>query len=140
VRVEETGPHSVTLATLEGHPLAGFVRFLARPAGDGLRFTILVYSRPAGYFDWVLMHSGGHILQRANWRSVVRRVADRSGGATVGGVSSEHLSLDEAEAQRAVDWIRTTVRERLRSERMGMRLGGGGPRGPTRRPSPRTPS
>ena len=51
VRVEEAINNAVTLVTVDGHPLAGFVRFTWIPTNDGFRFEVNVYDRPATLID-----------------------------------------------------------------------------------------
>src|SRR5690606_23262282 len=55
VRVEERRPTSVTLATLEGHPLAGVVRLEAESVAGGVRFSVQTASQPSNAMDWVAM-------------------------------------------------------------------------------------
>jgi NADH dehydrogenase len=51
VRVQELTPVKATLVTLDGHPLAGAVRFLSEQRGDKVRFEAQVYDRPASIAD-----------------------------------------------------------------------------------------
>lgn len=124
VRVEELTPRSMTLVTLEGHPLAGAVRFLSEERGDCIRFEVQVYDRAADVADWLMMHSVGEMIQMGTWKSLVQRVAEESGGDVVGGVhtgvhTSVHTeveSLDDDEADRIREWLRELVVERKRDE------------------------
>jgi NADH dehydrogenase len=94
VRVEEVEPDHFTLATLRGHPLAGTVRFEAADLDDGaVRFMITIGARAATVFDWIAMKTLGRFMQDDNWRTVVERVVEMSGGQS-GGVRSETESLD----------------------------------------------
>lgn len=99
VRVVDRGARSFTFITVEGHPLAGTVTFAAEPQPNGLRFEIRVVSRPADVFDWIAMRTLGGILQSRNWRRVVRRVVDLSGGTAPQGVKKRAETLDETETR-----------------------------------------
>lgn len=102
VRVEEVAPEHFTFATLQGHPLAGTVRFDAIDLDDGsVRFLITIAARAATLFDWVTMKTVGRFMQDDNWRTVVERVVEMSGGRC-SGVRSETESLD-AESAKAFE-------------------------------------
>ena len=114
VRVEELTPRSMTLVTLAGHPLAGAVRFLSEQRGDDVRFEVQVYDRPSNAADWVVMRTLGQAVQLSTWQSLVRRVADDSGGRAPDGVQTDVESLDEMQAERVEAWLRDLVLERKR--------------------------
>lgn len=116
VRVVDVAPRSMTFVTLEGHPLAGAVRFAAEPAGERLRFEITVYDRAANPVDWLLMATGGGMLQNATWTTLVENVAEASGGTADGGVQSEVESLDEMQSEHAESWLKELV-TRIKRER-----------------------
>lgn len=116
VRVAEVGPRVLTLVTLEGHPLAGAVRFLAEQRGDAVRFEIQVYDRPASTVDYLLMSAGGNLLQNANWVRVVDNVIEASGGVAPDDVETETESLDEEQTERIEEWLRELIQERQREE------------------------
>lgn len=116
VRVEELTARSLTLVTLEGHPLAGAVRFLCEERGDCIRFEVQVYDRPADVADWLIMRTVGQMIQMGTWKSIVRRMADESGGDVVGGVQTEVESLDNEQADHIREWLRDLVIERKRDE------------------------
>lgn len=126
VRVEELTPRSMTLVTLEGHPLVGAVRFLSEERGDCIRFEVQVYERAADVTDWLIMRTVGQMIQTGTWKSIVRNVAKESGGDIVGGVHAgvhtEVESLDEEQAGRISAWLRDLVVERKRDEAV---VGGG---------------
>lgn len=116
VRVEELTARSLTLVTLEGHPLAGAVRFLCEERGDCIRFEVQVYDRAADVADWLIMRTVGQMIQMGTWKSIVRRMADESGGDVVGGVQTEVESLDNEQADHIREWLRELVIERKRDE------------------------
>lgn len=108
--------HRITLATLDGHPLAGAVRFLFEPRGDRLRFEVQVFDKPATVIDWIVMSTFGAIAQNANWEETVERVVAESGGTAPEGVESEIVTLDEDEEGRIQRWLEDLVMERKRTE------------------------
>jgi NADH dehydrogenase len=116
VRVEEVTPIKATLVTLEGHPLAGAVRFLSEPRGDNVRFEVQVYDRPASLPDWFVMRTVGDALQSRTWESLVERMIDESGGSAPKGVQHTEDALDEDQGNRIEDWIRDLVMERKRGK------------------------
>lgn len=126
VRVEELTPRSMTLATPEGHPLVGAVRFMSEERGDCIRFEVQVYDRAADVTDWLIMHTVGQMIQKGTWKSIVRNVAKESGGDIVGGVHAgvhtEVELLDEEQAGQISAWLRDLVVERKREEAV---VGGG---------------
>lgn len=122
VRVAELEGTSLTLQTVEGHPLAGAVRFAFDEREEGgFRFTVEVFERAADPFDWVAMTLLGSRLQRANWRAIVRAVVEASGGE--GAVEEEQETLGGEEAERVEGWLRDLAVERARGEH-GEGLGG----------------
>lgn len=114
VRVQELTPVKATLVTLNGHPLAGAVRFLAEQRGDQVRFEAQVYDRPASLADWLVMKTVGESLQARTWESLVQRMVQESGGAAAKGIQQSEEGLDEQQAERIEDWIRDLVMERKR--------------------------
>jgi NADH dehydrogenase len=114
VRVEELTPRTVTLVTLEGHPLAGAVRFLAEQRGDRLRFEVQVYDRAADVADWLVMRTVGQYIQLGTWRSIVERVVRESGGTCVDEIHHEITALDDAQATHVQRWLGELVVERKR--------------------------
>ena len=117
VRVERIDDHSITLATLEGHPLAGIVRFefqdLPRSA---VRFTIDAIDRPASRIDQISMALVGGLAQRRVWTQTAQNVAREAGGTAPDGVHEESWQLDDREAEPLEDWIRSLVQLRLRRQ------------------------
>ncbi len=119
VRVAALGPLSLTLQTVEGHPLAGAVRFTLAERGGGegarpFRFEVEVFERAADPFDWVAMALLGSRLQSANWREIVRTVVEESGGA--GEVKTEEATLDGDAAREVEGWLKGLAVERARAE------------------------
>ncbi|HMC55032.1 MAG TPA: complex I NDUFA9 subunit family protein [Gemmatimonadaceae bacterium] len=119
VRVAEREARVFTLVTLQGHPLAGAVRFLSEARGDELRFEVQVYDRAASVIDFVAMRAFGDRLQDAAWRELVQNVVARTGGAAPAGVQQENETLDEKQAGRIEDWLRGLVLE-LKHEEAGI--------------------
>lgn len=109
VRVREITPKRFTFVTVEGHPLAGTVTFEAHEADGVLRFTIEIHARAANIVDWLAMRTIGRFAQAMNWRGVVLRVIDLSGGEASKGVRSCTETLPEEEAKQVTEHIRATV-------------------------------
>ncbi|HZF67327.1 MAG TPA: complex I NDUFA9 subunit family protein [Gemmatirosa sp.] len=106
VRVAEFGSTSVTLQTLEGHAIAGAVRFVVEPSdGRDYRFLIELFDRAASAVDWVAMTAIGGRLQDATWRELVESMVGESGGRAADGVQERLTSLDGAEAERVYGWL-----------------------------------
>ncbi|HKR63001.1 MAG TPA: hypothetical protein VJZ00_04650 [Thermoanaerobaculia bacterium] len=84
VRVKVAEPHRVLLATIEGHPLAGTVEFRSEETERGIRFTIEVVARATNALDWLALQTIGEAAEGANWRVVVERVVNTSGGTSDG--------------------------------------------------------
>jgi NADH dehydrogenase len=116
VRVEEATDDHLTLATLEGHPLAGIVRFIARPDDGSIRFLIEIFSRSANVLDLVMMKAGGTLLQNSVWRQAVERVVARTGGNAPDGVREERAQLEGEEAEAVEVWVAAMVEARKREE------------------------
>jgi NADH dehydrogenase len=115
VRVEEETPESVTLATVEGHPLAGIVSFRSVDLTGGLRFMVEVHARAANIFDWVALRTVGAPMQNQNWKKVVARVVDLTRGEAPDGVQTCSDKLNEDEAKQVEAWVRRMVRHRKRA-------------------------
>lgn len=115
VRVEVAEPTHVVFATLEGHPLAGIVEFTTSEENGVVRFAIDTWTRASNVFDWLAVRTVGAPAQDANWRAVVQRVVDASGG-TSEGVQQEKEKLSDEEATRAEERIKSLVQARKREE------------------------
>lgn len=116
VRVQKVTATEATLATLEGHPIAGMVRFIATTAGDAIRFEVRVLDRSGSFFDMFAMETVGKVLQDANWVNVVQRVIDQSGGTAPDGIVRQSRRLKDEEAADAEEWAEEIVREHRRNE------------------------
>ena len=119
VRVASIEPRRVTLLTLEGHPLAGAVRFLCEPRGDAIRFQVEVYDRPANVIDFIAMRAVGDRLQDHTWSHVVDRMVQVSGGSAPGGVEHETAALDDDEAEAIERWCEEIAMGAKRAENAG---------------------
>lgn len=116
VRVAELDQTHTTLLTLEGHPLAGAVRFRCERAGGMVRFQVEVYDRPANMLDLIAMRALGDRLQNHTWEQVVEGMIERSGGTAHAGVQRESKSLDDAEAKEIERWLAAVAMRRTREE------------------------
>jgi len=115
VRVQEITPRKATLVTLEGHPLAGAVRFLSEQRGDKVRFETQVYDRPATLPDWFAMKLVGDAAQTRTWEGLVDRMVSESGGTAAKGIEQTEENLDLHQGELIEDWIRDLVMERKRA-------------------------
>jgi NADH dehydrogenase len=116
VRVASLEPRRVTLLTLEGHPLAGAVRFLCEPRGEAVRFQVEVFDRPANVIDFIAMRAVGDRLQDHTWSHVVQKMVEISAGDAPAGVEEDGASLDEAEAKQIERWVEELALRRKRVE------------------------
>ena len=105
VRVVEVTPRAMTLVTVEGHPLAGAVRFLCEQRGARVRFEVQVYDRAGNFVDWITMSTVGGMLQNRTWEETVENVVRASGGTAPDGVQSETVTLDADELERINAWL-----------------------------------
>ncbi|HEV7921486.1 MAG TPA: hypothetical protein VGR02_11930 [Thermoanaerobaculia bacterium] len=115
VRAVDVDPTRVVFATVEGHPLAGIVEFAAEDRGSGVRFLIDINARASNALDFLALHTVGKPAQAANWRAVVQKMIDLSGGSS-DGVHEEAEKLDDARAAELERRVRGLVRERPVSE------------------------
>ncbi|KYF64782.1 hypothetical protein BE11_07835 [Sorangium cellulosum] len=117
VRVEEVAPRAITLATLEGHPLAGAVRFVAEPAGDGaVRFEVQTWHRASTLADLLVMETLGGAIQTYTWTSLVETVIERSGGRAEKGVEVTRDDPDEQEGKAFERWLEELILRRVRRD------------------------
>lgn len=116
VRLEERTAHTATFVTLESHPLAGIMKFETQELPRGVRFTIHTVAQPSNVFDWLAMKFVGEFLQRRNWRAVVQRVVELSGGSAVEGVQHETCTLDDDAARELRSEVEKMIERRKRSE------------------------
>lgn len=105
VRVEEAENNAVTLVTVDGHPLAGFVRFTWAQDGDAVVFQINVYDRPATLIDTVGMALGGSYAQRASWIGACGNVIEVSRCDAPDGVQHETRTLSDEEVAEVQEWL-----------------------------------
>lgn len=110
--VEEVTDNHITFSTVEGHPLAGIVRFNAVGVDDplnGVRFLIEIYTRPSNLFDRIAMAAIGSVLQRENWEQVVERMVELSRGSAPNGVESEAATLDDETTTQIERWVEEMI-------------------------------
>ncbi len=118
VRVEEIANRGVTMSTVEGHHLAGIIRYLVREREGGrlIHFEVRSYTRASRLVDSLGMAAVGRRLQKTTWRSMVEEVVRRSGGEAVGGIEEQAGVLDEEEAAHVERWAEQRVIERRREQ------------------------
>jgi hypothetical protein len=104
------------MLTLEGHPLAGAVRFLVEQRGECVRFEVQVYDRAANVIDLLAMRTVGDFLQNRSWETVVANVVEASGGTLSGDIEKETENLDEQQADRIEEWLEELVMKLKREE------------------------
>lgn len=114
IRVVELTDHHITFATVEGHPLAGVVRFISEAEGEAIRFTVEISARAANAFDFLAMNTVGKSLQDSNWHEVIERVIRLSEGRAPVGIPDEEVSLDDESAEEVERWIEGLIRNRKR--------------------------
>jgi NADH dehydrogenase len=117
VRIAERRETSVTLVTVEGHPLAGVVQVQTEDLPDGVRVAVHTFAQPANVVDWLAMKTVGEGLQRQNWREVVRRVITLSGGESPAGVQREAKALGDEEARDFEKWVERLAQRQRRAQR-----------------------
>jgi uncharacterized protein YbjT (DUF2867 family) len=117
VRVEKIEAQSMTLATLEGHPLAGIVRFSTRDTAPGsVRFAVDVIERAASRLDQLSMAVIGNAAQKRTWTATAENVCELAGGRAEAGVVEETWSLDDEAAEPLEQWVKELVQARVRRE------------------------
>lgn len=117
VRVLDISGRAVTLVTLRGHPLSGFIRFMVEePAAGTVRFEIRSYTRPSDLIDFIGMRTFGKVAQQATWRTVVQNLVERVGGEAPDGVQEEHATLEEADAREVETWVEELVMRKKRAD------------------------
>jgi NADH dehydrogenase len=117
VRLVERSETRVTFVTVEGHPLAGVMQMHAEDLPDAVRFSVHTAAQPATALDWVAMKVVGEAMQAENWRNVVRRVVQLSGGGAPADVWLDAHPMDENEQRDLAAWIDRLVKERQRETR-----------------------
>jgi NADH dehydrogenase len=110
VRCMEIENNTITMVTLEGHPLSGAIRFdVEEPAPGIIRFEVRSFTRSSDLLDLVGMRTFGKVAQRATWRSVVDSVLTRSGGHAPQGVQEEETTLTGKDAEDVENWVEEVV-------------------------------
>jgi uncharacterized protein YbjT (DUF2867 family) len=109
VRAVEVTATSITMVTIEGHPLSGAIQFMASGEGAAVRFEIRSYTRATDLIDLIGMRTFGSAAQHATWKKVVEEVVQRSGGAAPDDVQSEDEGLDGEEASAVETWVEELV-------------------------------
>jgi uncharacterized protein YbjT (DUF2867 family) len=126
VRLAERTEQRATFVTLEGHPLAGVVQLHTEDRPDGaVRFNVHTAAQPANVFDWLAMRAVGDTIQANNWRNVVRRVVDLSGGtSTENGIQRRSHTMDEVEMRDLRRYAERIVQRQQREMRAEAVAGG----------------
>jgi NADH dehydrogenase len=117
IRVERLTANEAVLVTVEGHPLAGAIRFLSEQRADLIRFQIQVYDRPANLADWLVMRTVGEGIQARSWESLLEAVVAESGGAAVSAIQHEEETLPEDKAALVEAWVRELIAQRKGAKR-----------------------
>lgn len=117
VRLEERTPYRATFVTIEGHPLAGLMQMQTEDVAGGVRFRVNTAAQPANVFDWVALRTVGETLQSVNWRTVVRRVVELSGGEATEGVKRLSHKLTDDELRDLRSWLEKLVQRHQRQRR-----------------------
>lgn len=117
VRVEKVTGNEAVLVTLQGHPLAGAIRFLSEQIGDLLRFQVQVYDRPANLADWLTMRAVGEGMQATSWESLLEAIIAESGATSASPIQHEDEVLDDDKTARVELWIKDLVMERKREQK-----------------------
>lgn len=120
VRLEERTGLRATFVTIEGHPLAGVMQLHTENIPGGVRFNVHIAAQPANVLDWLAMRTIGGPMQRANWRTMVRRVIALSGGTSAAGVRSETHAMNDDETADLRTFAERTVGRQQRDLRMRM--------------------
>lgn len=100
MRAIEIEPTRLTLATVEGHPISGAVRFSAERSNGSVRCQVEIFARPSNAFDFLAIRSFGHVLQDAHWKRVAKQLSKLAGGKAHRrmGRRAEALRGDHAQA------------------------------------------
>jgi nucleoside-diphosphate-sugar epimerase len=110
VRCVDIRDCTLTMVTLQGHPLSGAIRFDVTQVEPGtLRFEVRSFTRSADLIDRIGMRTVGKVAQRATWRSVVSAAVDRSGGTAPAGVQEEETALHGKDAEDVENWVEEVV-------------------------------
>ncbi|HUP89461.1 MAG TPA: DUF1990 family protein [Longimicrobiales bacterium] len=113
VRVLEARDNAVTLVTLKGHPLAGFVRFTFKDESGDVVFEVNVYDRPASAIDAIAMTLGGSYAQKSVWNETARRVGAIGDSVEI---ENETHDLSERDVERVQEWLDKIILRRLNKQ------------------------
>ncbi len=116
MRVEQLDSNHLTLVTVEGHPLAGAVRFITEPRPAGATLRIEVYARPSDLPHWLAMKAGSSQMQSDMWRTTMRNIIDQSAGQLEREITEEETTLDESRGDLIDEWVNRIVNARRREE------------------------
>lgn len=114
VRVEECTAQAVTCATLDGHPLAGMVRFCARQRHGAIEFEVRTVDQPGTWLDRIALGAGGMRLKAWTWRRFVRDVVRASGGRAPAGVQHAQMPLSDDDTRAIRSWLERLAAARRR--------------------------
>ncbi|HEU0301752.1 MAG TPA: DUF1990 family protein [Longimicrobium sp.] len=121
VRCMDISDCTLTMVTLEGHPLSGAIRFdVTQLSPQVVRFEIRSFTRSTDLIDRIGMRAFGKVAQRATWRSVVGAAVERSGGTAPGGVQQEETALHGKDAEDVEKWVEEVVMRFRRAQSPGV--------------------
>jgi nucleoside-diphosphate-sugar epimerase len=114
VRVLEVGRRTISCVTVEGHLLAGLIRFLIHDHDDGrIHFEVRSYSRASQLLDELGMAALGQRAQHRTWSSVVERIAEQC-GVNGSQVHTHSARMTEFRAEIVERWVEQLVMARRR--------------------------
>lgn len=96
IRVIHVAPRSMTVATLEGHPIAGRITFGAyrNDRGDVI-FHIRSRSRSASTLHYLGHALAGEPMQSTNWTDFIDRLSHVAGDGVIGAIHEETAEVPE---------------------------------------------
>lgn len=104
VRVADLAETSCMLLTVEGHPLAGAVRFAAEDVPGGVRFQIETFDRAANPLDAMAMKTVGRPAQSRTWNQVLEAITELAEGHS-GSTDEKTYKLSEEQAKPVEAWL-----------------------------------
>jgi len=127
IRVEVNEPTEIVFMTVEGHPLAGIVRFSAgpRPARSRrskpnnalpTRFQIEVFAKAGSLPDWLAEQTFAWVLQNQMWKGVLKRLVKAIGQPDAAIQMTSHV-LEGERAQEVERQADELLARRQREER-----------------------
>jgi hypothetical protein len=112
VRVVHLATHSLTVATLRGHPIAGRITFGAYPNRRG---DVIVHirsrSRAASTLQRMGHFAAGDAMQSTTWTDFLDRLANTVGAGVIGAIHEESREVPRAEERRDAPLSPTFVAE-----------------------------